>query len=119
MFTQFIHNKLDKLVTPNVMLTHDSDEYVINALKSTIGIDHNYRADIASVLCTRLANYALVYAEDNSVTDKIIKRIVMLSTEEIFANDLKYYAIREILNGNKQKFQKLMMNPEVVKMVTK
>lgn len=119
MFTQFIHNKLDKLVTPNVMLTHDSDEYVVNALKSTIGIDQNYRADIASVLCTRLANYALVYAEDNSVTDKIIKRIVMLSTEEIFANDLKYYAIREILNGNKQKFQKLMMNPEVVKMVTK
>jgi hypothetical protein len=43
----------------------------------------------------------------------------MLSTEEIFANDLKYYAVREILNGNKQKFQKLMMNTEVVKMATK
>ena len=43
----------------------------------------------------------------------------MLSTEEIFANDLKYFAIREILNGNKQKYQKLMMNADVVKMATK
>ena len=119
MFTQFIHNKLDKLVDPKTMLTHESDEQVGKMLKEAIGVDHNYRADIASVLCTRLANYALVYAEDNAVTDKIINRLIMLSTEEIFANDLKYLAIREVLNGNKAKFQKLMMNPEVVKMVTK
>ena len=28
MFTQFINNKLDKLVDPRTMLTHDSDEYI-------------------------------------------------------------------------------------------
>lgn len=119
MFTQFIHNKLDKLVAPKTILTHDSDEYVIKALKEAIGIEHNYRADVASVLCTRLANYALVYAQDNAVTDKIINRLITLSTEDVFANDLKYFAVREVINGNKQKFQKLMMNTEVVKMITK
>jgi hypothetical protein len=119
MFTQFINNKLDKLVSPEVMLTEKSDEKVERLLKEAIGIDHNYRADIASVLCTRFANYALVYAKENAVDQKVIDRITMLTTKEMFGNDLKYYAVREILNGDKKKFEKLMMNPEVVKMVTK
>ncbi|MHA2403484.1 MAG: ATP-binding protein [Candidatus Kariarchaeaceae archaeon] len=118
MFTQFINNKLDKLVDPKTMLTHDSHEYVKKAVREAVGIDHNYRADIASVLCTRLANYALHFAEENAVTQKVIDRMIMLSTEDLFANDLKYYAVREVLSGNKKKFEKLMMNPEVVKMVT-
>ena len=119
MFTTFINNKLDKLPTPETMLTHDNEQHVKTTLKEAIGVDHNYRADVAAVLCTRLANYALYYAKNHSVTQSIIDRLIMLSTEEIFANDLKYYAIREILNGNKQKYQKLMMNAEVVKMATK
>jgi hypothetical protein len=101
------------------MLTEKSDEKVERLLKEAIGIDHNYRADIASVLCTRFANYALVYAKENAVDQKVIDRITMLTTKEMFGNDLKYYAVREILNGDKKKFEKLMMNPEVVKMVTK
>ena len=119
MFTTFINNKLDKLPKPETMLCHENETHVKTVLKEAIGVDHNYRADVASVLCTRLANYALYYSVNNSVTQSIIDRLVMLATEEIFANDLKYYAIREILNGNKQKFQKLMMNAEVVKMATK
>lgn len=119
MFTTFINNKLDKLPTPETMLCHENETHVKTVLKEAVGVDHNYRADVASVLCTRLANYALYYSKNNSVTQSIIDRLIMLSTEEIFANDLKYYAIREILNGNKQKFQKLMMNAEVVKMATK
>jgi len=119
MFTTFINNKLDKLPTPDTMLCHENEQHVRTTLKEAIGVEHNYRADVAAVLCTRLANYALHYSTSNTISQKIIDRLVMLSTEEIFANDLKYYAIREILNGNKQKFQKLMMNAEVVKMATK
>lgn len=119
MFTTFINNKLDKLVTPETMLCHENDQHVRTSLKEAIGVDNAYRADVAAVLCTRLANYALHFSKNNSVTQSIINRLIMLSTEEIFANDLKYFAIREILNGNKQKFQKLMMNADVVKMATK
>jgi hypothetical protein len=60
-----------------------------------------------------------VYAKENAIDQKVIERITMLTTKEMFGNDLKYYAVREILNGDKKKFEKLMMNPEVVKMVTK
>jgi len=120
MFTSFINNKLDKLVSPEVMLTEASDDKVIRLLKEAIGVDQNYRADIASVLCTRFANHTLNHAEAGKpVNEAIINRITMLTTKAIFGNDLQYYAVREILNGNKQKFQKLMMNPEVVKMATK
>lgn len=120
MFVSFINNKLDKLVSPEVMLTEKDEEKVKRLLKEAIGIDHNYRADIASVLCTRFANHTLVHArEGNPVNDDIIQRITMLTTESLFGNDLQYYAVREILNGEKQKFQKLMMNPEVVKKMVK
>ena len=120
MFVSFINNKLDKLVSPEVMLTDKDEEKVKRLLKEAIGVHHNYRADIASVLCTRFANHTLVHArEGNPVNDNIIQRITMLTTDSLFGNDLQYYAVREILNGEKQKFQKLMMNPEVVKMAVK
>lgn len=120
LFTQFINNKLDKLIDPKTMLTNESDEGTIQMIKAATGTDDDYRADIASVLATRLANYTLHYAETNAVTEKIIKRLTLLTTEEdLFANDLNYFVIREILNGNKTKFQKLMMNPEIVKMATR
>lgn len=119
MFVMFINNKLDKLVDPKTMLLDPSEEKVVNALKGAIGMDHQYRADIASVLCTRFTNYTLVHAEKNTVDEKIINRVKTLVTKDIFGNDLKYYAVRELLNGNKQKFEKLMMDPEMVKMATK
>ena len=119
MFVMFINNKLDKLIDPKTMLLEVSEEKVINSLVGAIGMDANYRADIASVLCTRFTNYTLLYAENNPVDDKIIKRIKALTTKKIFGNDLNYYIVREILNGNKQKFEKMMMDMEMVKMATK
>lgn len=120
MFVSFINNKLDKLVSPEVMLLDSDADKVKRLLKEAVGVDANYRADIASTLCTRFANYSLHYAQDNKIDDKIIERITMLSIEDkMFGNDLQYYVARELINGNKAKFQKLLLNTEVVKMVTK
>ncbi len=118
MFTQFIHNKLDQLITPKDMLLKSDTDQMLQQVKGTIGIGDNYRADIASVLSTRLANFAVVYSQKNTIDQKIIDRLIKYTTEDLFANDLKYMIARDIVNGNKQKFQKMMMNPEVVKMVT-
>ena len=119
MFTMFINNKLDKLVTPKDILTNNSWEYIKGQLKSCIGEGNNYRADIASLMTTRLINYAVHYSNNNTVTQPMIDRITNLITEDIFSNDLKYYMVKGILNGNKQKFTKLMLNPEVIKMTVK
>jgi len=119
MFTVFINNKLDKLVTPKDLLTHDNESYILGELKSCIGSGDNYRADIASTLATRLANYAVVYAKDNTISQKVTDRLISLSTKDYFTNDLKYLVVRTIFNGNKQKFNKMMMNPDIIKMTMK
>lgn len=119
MFTVFINNKLDKLVTPKALLTHDNEDQILSELRDCIGKDDTYRADIASTLATRLANYSLVYSETNTITEKITNRLIKLCTEDYFTNDLKYLIVRSIFNGNKVKFNKLMMNSEIIKMTMK
>ena len=119
MFTVFINNNLDKLVTPKDLLTHDNESYILGELSGCVGKDDNYRADIASTLATRLANYAVVYSKENTVSQKITDRLEALCTKDYFTNDLKYLVVRTIFNGNKQKFNKLMMKPEIIKMTIK
>ena len=119
MFTTFINNKLDKLVSPKDLLTHDNESYILGELRSCIGQDDTYRADIASTLATRLGNYSVVYSNDNTVGQKITDRLKSLCTKDYFTNDLKYLIVRTIFNGNKKKFNKLMMIPEIVKMTMK
>jgi hypothetical protein len=119
MFTVFINNKLDKLVTPKDLLTHENEQYIVGELTGCIGKDDNYRADIASTLATRLANFAVVYSKDNTISQKITDRLETLCTKEYFTNDLKYLIVRTIFNGNKAKFNKLMMKPEIIKMTVK
>ena len=112
----FINNKLDKLLSPKDIFSKDMS-YIVGALRTNIGRGDNYRADIASVMGTRIVNYALTHAENNPVTPDMIQRIITVSTdEEIFTKDIKYFIVRALLSGNKQKFQKIMTNPELVKM---
>ena len=119
MFTTFINNKLDKLVTPTDLLKHENESYILGELRTCIGKDDTYRADIASTLATRLGNYAVVYSKENTVTQKITDRLKTLCTADYFTNDLKYLIVRTIFNGNKSKFNKLMMIPEIIKMTMK
>lgn len=120
MFTLFINNKLDKLITPKAILLNDSDSYVIGELRNCIGQGDNYRADIASILTTRIINFTVQYAETNTIEQKVIDRLIKLTTDaDTFTDDLKYVLIKKILNGNKQKFQKLMLNTEVMKIAVK
>ena len=116
MFTMFINNRLDKIVTPKELLTDQDESKIINKLKSSIGTGDSYRADIASILATRLANYSIVYSKENSVTADIVTRLEKLCTGDYFTNDLKYLVVRTIYNGARQKFNKLMMKPQIVKM---
>ena len=116
MFTTFINNKLDKLVTPKDLLTHDNEQYILGELTSCVGKGDAYRADIASTLATRLANYSVVYSKENTITQKMTERLETLCTKDYFTNDLKYLVVRTIFNGNKSKFNKLMMKPEIIKM---
>ena len=119
MFTMFINNKLDKIIMPKDILEKD-EQYVLNTLINAVGQDDDFRADISSVIATRVINYSLALAEKGGIGQPIIDRLSLLSTEcDAFTDDLKYYMVKEIVNGNKPKFQKMMMNQKVVKMAVK
>jgi hypothetical protein len=119
MFTMFINNKLDRIISPEDIMTKD-EQYVMNSLVSAVGQDDDFRADLSSVIATRVINYSLVHADTKPVSDLMINRLVKLTTDcKAFTDDLRYFMIKEIVNGNKLKFSKLMMNNQVVKMAVK
>ena len=116
MFTMFINNKLDKMISPEDLLTKD-EAYVKGALLASVGQGDDFRADLSSVIATRVINYALTVAEKGAVPKAMIDRLAKLTTEfEGFTNDLRYYMVKEIVNGNKVKFSALMADTAVVKM---
>ena len=118
MFTTFINNKLDKLVTPKDIVLGKEEE-MLPKLTECIGQGDNYRADIASLLATRIANFSVAYSKTDTVTPKMQERLVTLCTKDYFTNDLKYLVVRTIFNGNKSKFNQMMMNPRIIKMTIK
>jgi nucleoside-triphosphatase THEP1 len=119
MFTMFINNKLDRIIGPEDILNKD-EKYVFSALKDMIGEEDGFRADIASVVSTRIINFALTKASIESIPDAMVQRISNIMTDcASFTDDLKYYMIKELLSGNKPKFSKLMLNPKVAAMALK
>jgi hypothetical protein len=48
LFTMFINNKLDKIISPKDILFHNSEEYVLNTLKGVIG------KELYQELCTEI-----------------------------------------------------------------
>ncbi len=120
LFTTFINNKLDKLITPKDMLLDGTNDYMIRTLHEIIGQEDSYRADIASVLTTRFINYTVEYSKNNKITDEIISRIsTLVKDEDIFTNDLKYHVVKKILAGNKSKFSKLLFDSTIQDLATK
>jgi len=119
MFTMFINNKLDRIISPADILTKD-ETHVLGSLTSAVGEGDDFRADISSVIATRIINYSLALADKTSISKPIIDRIAKLTTDcKAFTDDLRYYMVKEIVNGNKTKFSQLMMNQNVVKMAVK
>jgi hypothetical protein len=118
LFTMFINNKLDKMISPQNIFEQD-EKYVLTTLKGLVGKDKNYRADIASTLGTRITNYLGVYAKDNKIEKPIIERLGKIVTENIFATDICYQMIKSIYNENPSKFNLLMLNKDLVKYIVK
>ena len=118
MFTTFINNKLDKLVTPREIVLGD-EKIVLPQLRECVGSGDNYRADIASLLATRIANFSVAYSKTDTVNPKMQQRLIKLCTLDYLTDDLKYLVVRTIFTGNKQKFNQMMMNPAIIKMTIK
>lgn len=120
LFTQFINNRLDKLVNPKDILFDDDAAKITNSIINSTGKDDDFRGDIASVITTRIINFALHFAETNTISPNIINRLrLLINDDRLFTDDLKYIIVRRLLNGNKLKFQKMLTDPKVQEMTLK
>jgi len=115
MFTMFINNKLDKIISPQSIFEKD-EKYVISTLKSLIGVkSEKYRADIASTLASRIINYLKFYT--GKIDKDLIERIVKIINEEVFTSDICYNLVKNIYNNNPSKFTMMVANKDLVKYI--
>jgi hypothetical protein len=119
MFTMFINNKLDKIISPETIMTHESLDYITNTLKGIIGKDKDYRADLASIISTRIINFSLFFAKNNKIEKSFIDRLASLINEDLFAVDLKYNIVKSIYNGNQSSFKSLTLNKTLLNFIIK
>ena len=120
MFTLFINNKLDNLLSPKDILLSSDWKETEQRLHSSIYEGDHYRADIASLMATRISNFSVFYASKNPRGDKVIDRIKsIIKSENLFALDLHYIIVKTLINGNKTKFQKLLLDQEIVQIAVK
>ena len=118
MFTMFINNKLDKIITPDQII-NNSEEHVLKTLKELIGDDDKYRADIATTISTRFVNYLGKYASENKVEKDLIGRIKALVKSDIFTTDICFNMVKGIYNADQKKFQMMLLDKELATMVLK
>ena len=118
LFTMFIANKLDKLISPERLLTgkwEEVSEEIKNCVYDGAG---NYRPDIASVLSTRLLNYTSYYFDQKgSKSDPVQKRLLEIidSPEMLFSEDLIYNVIKQLATNYPSRMNKVIIHPKIRK----
>jgi hypothetical protein len=118
LFTMFINNKLDKMITPQAIMEQD-EKYVLGTLKSLIDGDKGYRADIAATLSTRMVNYLDRFATESKVEKPAIERIKALVKSDIFTKDIIFNMVKGIYNSNPKKYQLMLLDKEMSTIVLK
>ena len=120
LFTIFINNKLDKLISPKDML-FESWDTVKTKIKNCVYDNGTYRPDIASVLATRLLNYSVLYFESKGAKTEVVQNRLLdfiNSDEVLLTEDLLFNIIKTIVTKFSSRANKLLMNPKIrVKLV--
>jgi len=115
LFTTFIANKLDKLVSPKDMLLQ-SWNTVKDKIKKCVYDDEEYRPEIASVLATRLLNYSMVYfgtkgCKSSVVQDRLLD--IINSEDKLFSEDLIFNVVKNLATKHSAKMNKVLMIPAI------
>lgn len=115
LFTTFISNKLDKLLSPEDLVLKDW-KFVKRTLENQLYDGEQYRADIASVITTRFVNYSLIYlGQSGSKTDVITNRIIDIIDNDklLLSEDLIFSLVKTLNKTYPGKCNKLLLNPKL------
>ena len=119
LFTNFIANKLDKLISPEDMLMQDFPA-LKRRMKACVWDDKKYRADIGSVLHTILLNYILQYFEKPKAETKIVEERLLDFINEcedkknmLLSEDFIFNIVKILLKNYPARCNRFMLNPKI------
>lgn len=102
LFTSFINNRLDKLITPDRMINGAWDT-VAAELEASVYQNGRYRADIASILGTRFLNYGDKYfGTEKAEAKKLEERLndIITSETQLFTQDILYSIVKTLCKNH-------------------
>ena len=118
LFTTFIANKLDQLVSPKDMLLEKWDTVYPKIKKAVYDDQGNYKPAVAAILQTRLLNYSVFYFDQpknktETVQDRILE--ILNAPEMLLAEDCIFNIIKTLCTNPKYKnrTQKWMLNTQI------
>lgn len=120
LFTQFIRNRLDKLISPEKLLNGDWDtvkQEIINCVYDNGSTSsYNYKANIANILGTRFMNYCDKYlgtdkADSKKVADRIDKFVT--SETQLFSQDIMYNIVKTICSNHTSLTNRWFLNKNI------
>lgn len=119
-FVQFIHDKLDKMISPKDIFDYQDFSVAKAQITKLIGKGDSIRLDLASVLTHRIINYVLTCIEKpGTFTQAMSLRVgELISAEDFLPGDLSYILARETVSGNRNRFLNILGNPQVVSKLT-
>lgn len=115
LFTTFISQKLDKLVSPKDMLTQ-TWEIVEPKIRDCVYEGDRLKTEIASILAIRLLNYILLYfSEAGSKQDVVSDRLLDFINNEkkLLSDDLLFHIIKTVIAKYPAKTTKLLLNNKI------
>lgn len=115
LFTTFIAQKLDKLVSPKDMLMADW-KTVEPRIHDCVHDGERFKPEIASILGTRLLNYIMYYfsqkgSKENVVQDRLLEFIN--SPRKLLSEDLLFHIIKTIVKQFPARTNKLLIDPRI------
>lgn len=117
-FTTFLHNKLDKLVTPDEIINGKWAD-VSKKLEKSIGdptdTKSNYRADIASTITFRLVNHITHnLSQPGTNATPFIDAILNIANhnKEILTSDLVHAMVFKLFKADAKRMKKLLTFPK-------
>jgi hypothetical protein len=117
MFTSFIHNNLDKMISPKEILdTKIPFDQIAMKVKELVKEGTDYRADLAYVLTQRLINHMLFNVEDSKIDAAFLQRVKDLTVSKVLGSDLKFVLAKKVIASN-NKYNSLLIDAEIVDMI--
>lgn len=124
LFTSFIANKLDKLISPEDLLLQKWDT-VQPKIEKCVYDGNDYHPEIAAVLSTRLLNYSCKHlstkgAKSQPVQERLVELVENSNDKDekmLFSEDLLFNVIKTVVAKYPSQTNKLLMNPQIRKKI--